>query len=131
MLAAIDSGLVAFPSAKKGVPYYRLHSVAAKAITRKKFIFVSREIAGSAVGGSGDVVVAGLWQKGAPIFCVCPCVDLGRFHTTRGGWPYPGRPMFTTSVVENAGVSVRVRPCARSSRKQPWTSVLQTDMAAH
>lgn len=41
VLAAIDSGLVAFPSTKKGVPYYRLHRVAAKAITRKKFIFVS------------------------------------------------------------------------------------------
>lgn len=41
VLAAIDPGLVAFSSDKGGVPYYRLHRVVAKAITRKKFIFVS------------------------------------------------------------------------------------------
>eukprot|EP00903_Cladosiphon_okamuranus_P019966 g18348.t1 len=38
VLAAIDAGLVAFSSYKGGVPYYRLHRVVAKAITRKKFI---------------------------------------------------------------------------------------------
>ncbi|CAM9420068.1 unnamed protein product [Pylaiella littoralis] len=38
VLAAIDSGLVALSGDKEGVPFYRLHSVVAKAITRKKYI---------------------------------------------------------------------------------------------
>lgn len=49
VLAAIDPGLVAFSSDKGGVPYYRLHRVVAKAITRKKFIFVSEMAANTTV----------------------------------------------------------------------------------
>lgn len=46
VLAAVDSGLVALSSDKGGgVPYYRLHRVVAKAIRRKKFIFVSENAA--------------------------------------------------------------------------------------
>ena len=41
VLAAIDPRLVAFSSDNKGVPYYRLHRVLPKAITRKEVIIVS------------------------------------------------------------------------------------------
>lgn len=44
VLAAIDAGLVEFSGDKDGVPYYRLHRVVAKAITRKKYIIVSETL---------------------------------------------------------------------------------------
>lgn len=49
VLAAVDKGLVALSSDKGGVPYYRLHRVVAKAIRRKKFIFVSEDAVAVAV----------------------------------------------------------------------------------
>lgn len=55
VLAAVDTDLVAFASHKEGVPYYRLHRVVAKAITRRKFIVVS-EIFNYRVRGRGDGV---------------------------------------------------------------------------